>query len=126
MLGPLRQTLKCCFLADGDCLDAAIAAISHPPRQPQPARLVAHRIAKTDALHLAGNFEMQRRQSDDPARLQRVQLLCVDACVFAQHAGSVLAEHRRRQLVTRRRRRHLDRICDHGDLPGQRVCEIDP
>ena len=54
--GPLRQTLKGCFIADGYGLDAAIAAISHPARQPQPARLAAHRVAKTYALHLAVNL----------------------------------------------------------------------
>lgn len=101
-LGPLRQMLKCCFIADSDCLNAAVATVSHPPSQPQSARLFAHRIAKPHALHLTGDSEMQRRQLDDPARLQRLQLICVDARIFPQHARRVLAEQRRWQLVARR------------------------
>jgi hypothetical protein len=65
--GPLRKPLQRSFFAGHYGLNAAVTAISNPPCKPQATRLVAHRPAKPDALHVAGNSEMKRGQLHDPA-----------------------------------------------------------
>ena len=53
---PLNQLLQRLIVAHRERFDAAVAAISYPSRNAQPARLPTHAVAKTNALHTAGNL----------------------------------------------------------------------
>lgn len=122
---PVNQALQCLIVALCNGLDAAVAAVAYPACEPQAARFLAHAVAEPHALHVSGNLQMYGWQLNDPARFQSVQLVFVNAGVVAQYVGSVLAKKRRRQLVTRRRCRHLDGVRNHRYLSGERVSQID-
>ena len=61
MLRPLHEALQRAVVTDRHGLNAAVGAISYPSGKLQATRLSAHGVAKSHALDLADDLEVQRR-----------------------------------------------------------------
>ena len=65
---PCDQSRHGCVITLHERLDSAVGAISHPAGEAKASRLVAQRVAKTYALHLATDTNLPRSHASPSAK----------------------------------------------------------